>query len=160
MYFGGSLRGKLIILLKIFWGNLVIKLFNLSQHYPPPPPLFVPHFTFISLSPSWPAAPSLYFSIFLSCPPTEAHTPTHSSSLYFSHSLTGEPAIYHRFWRISLENPIRNPIHSIISNFKGKTLLTILVAFQVVVRFLSNLSYLSDIHVIEYMGFWFGGLNC
>ena len=103
--------------------------------------------------------PSLYFSIFLSHPPTKAHTPTHSSSLYFSHSFIGKPAIYHHFWWISSENPIRNPIRSIISNFKGKTL-TILVAFQVVVRFLSNLSYLSDIHVIEYMGFWFGVLNC
>ena len=97
-------------------------------------------------------ASSLYFSIFLSHPPTEAHKHTHSSSRYFSHSLTSKPAIHHHFWRISLENPIRNPIHSILSNFKGKTL-NCLVACQVFVRFLSNLSYMSGIHVIEYMVF-------
>nr|POF15817.1 hypothetical protein CFP56_35255 [Quercus suber] len=35
--------------------------------------------------------------------------------LYFSHSLTSKPATHHHFLQISLENPIRNPIHSILS---------------------------------------------
>ena len=53
----------------------------------------------------------------------------------------------------SLENSIATSKSPPLSQILKVKILTILVAFHVVVRFLSNLSYLSDIHVIEYMGF-------
>ena len=93
-----------------------------------------------------------HFSIFLSHSATKAHTHTPSSSLSFSHSLTSKPAIYHHFWRISPETPLETPYARFSQSFKGKTL-NCLVAFQVFLRFLSNLSYMSCIHVTEYMSF-------
>ena len=89
MYFGGSLRGKLIILLKIFWGNLVIKLFNLSQHSPPPPPnsLFLISRLYLSLPLDRLPLLSISLSFYLAHPPK----PTHLHTLAPSISLTPSP---------------------------------------------------------------------
>ena len=57
------------------------------------------------------------------------------------------------FWQDLPENSIATSKSPPLSQILKVKILTILVAFHVVVRFLSNLSYLSDIHAIEYMGF-------
>ena len=74
MYFGGNLRGKLVIYSRYFWGKLVIKLFNLSQ---PPPPPFLPHFKLISLS----LLTGYPFSLFLYPSISPTHRNTHKHTL-------------------------------------------------------------------------------
>ena len=137
---------------KIFLGQISNLAFQLKSA------LFSSSFSRWCLSPSWPAASSHHLYILLSHPPTKTQQ-THSSS---STSLTPSPVnqpsttACGRFHRRTL---LETPYAPLSQTLKVK-LLTVLVAFQVVVRFLSNLSYMSDIHVIEYMGFWFGGFIC
>ena len=93
--------------------------------------------------------PFFHFSIFLSHSATEAHTHTPSSSL--TPSPVNQPSTT-TFGAFHRRTPLETPYTPFSQSFKGKTI-NCLVAFQVFLRFLSNLNYMSVIHVIEYVGF-------
>ena len=97
--YGRNLKGKVVILILRYFGTSGPQCSHQLSPFLLSPYIF----------------PFFHFSIFLSHSAIEAHTHTPSSSLYFSQSLTSKPAIHHHFWRISLENPIGNPISSILS---------------------------------------------
>ena len=93
---------------------------------------------------------------------TQPPKPTHIHPLVPSISLTPSPINQlstTTFGGFHRRTPLEIPYAPFSQSFKGKTL-NCLIAFQVFLRFLSNLSYMSGIHVIEYMGFCFGGFIC
>ena len=140
--YGGNFKGNIV--------NLIPTIFEQMVHNAPintPPPLSPYAYT---------ASPSSSLFSYLTHPPK----PTHTASISLTPSPVNRPSTtissgFHR--RIPLETTYQ---YAPLSQTLTVKLLTVLVAFQVVVRFLSNLSYMSDIHVIEYLGFWFGGLIC
>ena len=100
--YGRNFKGKVVNLIPRYFGTSGPQCSH--QHSP----LFY-HHTY---------APSLYFSIFLSHPPTETHTHTHSNSLSISHSITSKPSIHPHLWLVPLKNPIRNLIWPLSQTLK------------------------------------------
>ena len=95
---------------------------------------------------------------YLNQPPKPTHIHTLAPSISLSPSPVNQPCTT-TFGGFHQRTPLETPYTPFSRSFKGKTL-NCLVAFQVFLKFLSNLSYMSGIHAIEYMGFWFGGFIC
>ena len=104
--------------------------------------------------------PLLSISLFsyLAQPPKPTHIHTLAPFISLTPSPVNQPSTT-TFGGFHRRTPLETPYARFSQSFKGKTL-NCLVAFQVFLRFLSNLSYMSCIHVTEYMSFWFGGFIC
>ena len=95
------------------------------------------------------------FSLLLYFPISISHRSPHTYTLYLPLFLSPSPVnqpCTTTFGGFHRRTPLETPYTPFSQSFKGKTL-NCLVAFQVFLKFLSNLSYMSGIHAIEYMGF-------